>query len=218
MDGRKGKMTFTILTSHSAAFDELAALTLPTKHAYCDRHGYTLRVRDLSAVVWAERNSQQLEELQNTDWLFFVACDAAVMNPSISLESILSQWPGATFLIARDPYFLNNDVWLARNCPAMVKFFDQVIEDVRSGLAPNDQESMQFRAPMLGGGLRIVPQRTFNSFPYDEPAYQRKQDGYLNSVDNIERLGGPYRAPDFILHASGMDMAGRMELFGRLLK
>ena len=211
-------MTFTLMTSQTASYSALAALTLPTKAAYCQRHAYELRALKLVNAFNHERNVQWLEELRRTDWLFFVACDAAIMNPNISLESILSQWPGATFLVARDPYFLNNDVWLARNCPAVVEFFRTVLTDRTNGVAINYQESMQFRLPMLGTGSRIVPQRTFNSFPYDEPAYQRRQNGYLNSPDNIKRLGGPYAKGDFILHASGMDLADRMELFTRVLQ
>lgn len=123
---------FVVLTADDGNIEAYASLTRENKREYCERHGYkfahyhlpdwytlTPSLKELSPywqLVFPIR--AELASMNEGDWLFFSGADAAIIDPSITLDSIEGYWHFGQrhLLITKDENGLNNNGFFLRNC------------------------------------------------------------------------------------------------------
>lgn len=194
-------MKITLLTAASPSYWELMKVTAPNKLDYCLKHNVQLSIREHDDVE-KERVEFMKAALHQTDWLWFMGTDTLIMNQTIDVRQFLD--PEYDFIIGEDINGINNDVFFLRNNMAGHSFLDQVRH--LNKYCNHDQDSM-FGAIESTIGLRtkIVHQKQFNSFKYDE--YNYPDDG-----------GGSYSDGDFVLHLPALTNERRIKLFTEYLK
>ncbi len=87
-------MKIKILLKYSKMYEKLGEIAKKNREAYCKLHGYTLVVDDVEISSkygdhrW-DRYDAIKKHLHDCDWLVWTDVDALIMNPSITLESII---------------------------------------------------------------------------------------------------------------------------------
>lgn len=213
-------MKFALVTAFDENYRPLADLTWEkNKKLYAQRWGYdTYELTDgfanLGDIAWA-RTRKVVELLESGyDWVHAVGCDTMITNFNIRLEDIVDNT--ADFMIATDCFNINNDSYLAHNttnCIDWLKYLD-TLQDQYCMVHPwNDQQCMIDNIERLGDGLRIVPQRTINSYDYDQ---------YPGSVPHIYKRDifgndGQWQPGDFLIQWPGIPNNRRIPLAQQML-
>lgn len=201
-------MTIAILSAWDHSQADLAAVTWPNKKSYCDRHGYDAiaKVGDLPDrhPVWL-RIAAARELLPRYDWIFLLDLDTMIMNPRITLESLLPADPDVDLVATYDVHGINTGAILLRNTAWTQDFLTKVWSATHFISFPNAEQTaiayLLFAEPQAK--WRCLPQRSFNSFLYGEYG--------------LSHPGGEYQAGDFILHLPAMPNHRRVEIFQNLV-
>ena len=194
-------MKITLLSAASPEYWELMKITAPNKLEYCLKHNIQLSIRQHDEVE-KERVQFMKETLHQTDWLWFMGTDAVIMNHTIDVRQFLDE--NYDFIIGEDVNGINNDVFFIKNNVRGHEFLDQVKEFNK--ICKNDQDSMvEAIKSTIGLKTKIVHQKQFNSFKYDEYNYP-------------DDKGGSYSDGDFILHLPALTNQRRIELFTQYLQ
>ena len=87
-------MKIKVLLKYSKMYEKLGEIATKNREAYCKLHGYTLVVDDVEVSSkygdhrW-DRYDAIKKHLHDCDWLVWTDVDVLLMNPSITLESII---------------------------------------------------------------------------------------------------------------------------------
>ena len=112
-----------VATAHDAPYKSLAAITLPSVGAYCEKHGYALYYDgDIDPVEKDACKARIFLDLYRSgeygpdDLFMWIDTDALIMNSSISLEDIAKEYLTGNyhFLWGADFNGPNSGVWIAR--------------------------------------------------------------------------------------------------------
>lgn len=161
----------TLLELHSEEYEPLAAVTTPPKREYCERWGLEfVERRHWTPVTCWQRPKVWLDELQKTDWLFFLGTDATITNLKIDVRKFCE----ADFTFAADGNGMNNDVFVMRNCAACVDFLEKVC-------------AMEGRIEHEQAAMNVVLSRS------------RDYAEYASKVGNL-RIGGEPVTPTLLRH------------------
>jgi hypothetical protein len=143
-----------------------------------------------------ERTSFMRDALDSydTDWLWFLGADTLITNMTIDIRDLCDD--EFDFIIAEDINGINNDSFLLKASNASRRFLRRVAgrRDV-----PHDQAAMSEEMHECGMRTKLVGQRLFNSFKYDEYNYGPYPEG-------------DWQDGDFVLHMPGMSNQRRFEL------
>lgn len=214
-------MNFAIVTAHNEAYLPLASITWDqNKKLYAEQHGYDAIAKTdgykypLSQISF-ERTELIIELLESGkyDWIHACGCDTMITNFTITLEDLVDN--NYDFIIATDCFNLNNDSFLVRNAPTSIAWLKHVVQ-VREQYANHswyDQQAMIDSVDLIGDRLKIVPQKTLNSYDYDQ---------YPNSIPHIFKkdiLGndGQWSHGDFLIHWPGISLERRLPLARNML-
>lgn len=198
----KNSDRLTLLTANSHEYRWMADMTVANKRKYCDRWGIKLDHRAHSNDVlseWGEREKYMLDALSQTDWLWFMGCDTLLCNQTIDVRKYCM----ADLVITWDRFGINNDSMILRNCPASVKFLNEVL--TRRFNYKDDQSAMwavlmENAVPELN--VKILPQRTINSYRYD----------LYDLVGHWCEVEGQWCSGDLVLHVPGLSLQNRMDV------
>lgn len=114
------------MTFGTAPMSEILAVTMQSKRALAERHGYELIVGDGSSadrpVVWGKPLLLR-RLIQSYDWLLFIDADAVVLDWS---EDPIDSVPASAFqaLVLEGNRNPNVGVWLLRASPETERFLD----------------------------------------------------------------------------------------------
>lgn len=173
-------MRIAVLSIACGASEAEGKVSFPNKLAYCERHGYDF------IGLWSnpsDRNPSwskipmMLAELEGRDVVLWTDCDSLITNPSITIESIIADAPGADLFAAKElnpsGYFtVNCGILLARNTDGLRRWFDAVWREYPPWGLWHEQSAM---LALLGRGvdrdirvkIHYPPKRRINSYPSD---------------------------------------------------
>lgn len=197
-------MKVTLLTASSKEYWLLMALSAPNKLEYCIRHGVQFAMNIHTHIDafknWGERELFMLDALDayDCDWLWFMGADTIITNQTLDIRTLCDD--EFDFIIGVDVNGINNDSFLLKNCKASRDFLKRVL--CRRD-APHDQDAM-FAEKDVSLKTKLVGQRTFNSYKYDEYGYGPFPEG-------------TWQEGDFVLHVPGLHLVRRVQLMQEYL-
>jgi hypothetical protein len=131
-----------------------------------------------------------------------------ITNFDISLESLVDD--NFDFVIAVDCYNINNDSFLARATPNTIQWLRNIVSlrEAYSDAKWLDQSAMIDTIDMMKDRIKIVPQRTMNSYNYD------LYPGLVPHIYKKDLFGndGQWQSGDFLIHWPAVPLEKRIEL------
>lgn len=219
-------MKFALVTAHNEAFQPLADITWDqNKKKYCAKWGYdalamTNGFKHSVKHISFERSNYIADLLESGkyDWIHAVGCDTMITNFNIRLEDLVDN--NYDFVIATDCYNINNDSFLARATDRTIKWLRNTVNLLESYSDAKwlDQSAMIDTIDMMGDKIKIVPQRTMNSYNYD------LYPGLIPHIYKKDLLGndGQWQYGDFLIHWPAVPLVKRIalatEMLGQVIK
>ena len=114
-------MKICVVTLYTDEIATYGLLSAANKEAYARRHGYGFtaytRPLDTSRHPAFSKLTAIANHLADNDWVFWTDADSLIMNPAISLESIIAQGADKDMILTREAGAspVNTGQWLIRN-------------------------------------------------------------------------------------------------------
>lgn len=202
----------TLLTACSVQYQPLGSLTNPGKLEYCERHGHDfLFFKHRDPLTCWQRVDFWKRALPLNPWLWFTGADLMITNLQTPALQFCDE--AAHLVIGLDVNGINCDSFFLKNCPESFEYLDRV--RAGEGKVFTEQEAMASVVGLPTNGrialglfsspcfeefkVKIVPQKWFNAYPYE-------QFGYGPQPDKTWRPG------DFVCHWPGLSFEHRMKL------
>lgn len=200
-------MKIGIFVSYDSYFKPVADITMPVLARYCERHGYTMSVTQNPLVertlVWDRCLTMMENCLKGYDWILHMDADVLITNQTVSLESIIEQFPKQHHVVmSKDFNNLNDGIVFTRGtmiAQMLWKKWWKMKEEVSSLAATFKHVENEPKQFLLGW----APQKIFNSYDYSEYGLEFPQ--------------GDWEQGDFILHLPGMTTEKRVLNFSAKL-
>lgn len=212
------KPRFGLLTFASGKkYRHAVAPALETKRKYCERHKYTCHlesaVRDSSrAPAWSKLD-YALELLPKYDFLFLSDADVVILNPAITLESLVSQHmedPAQLFLLSHDWNSLSTGNMILRNAPKTLELLKQLKQTSQYNKHGNyeQQAFLEFynaNTNNLKDSTKVLKDNTIMN-TYVTTLKERIVEKGQRGEGSIKTLGGEYeyRPGHFLVHLAGL--------------
>jgi len=190
---------------HGCAFNELLKVTNISKEQYCKTHGYdfycrTDNFKTPNSLGW-ERFQIICDFIDQYDWLFYIECDAAIVNHTIKLENLIDD--NYDIIIGKvsntkDHIQVNSGVFLVRCSEWSKNYFNSIN---KSEVYSKYTDSQQFLISEINNKneiknhFKIMHLRFFNSYYHE-----------WHPEDN-------YQHGDFVLHLAGTSNSYRQKVF-----
>lgn len=203
-------MKVVICTGHGPEYANLAAITLPSVQAYCQRHGYFLmydgqRTDKDACKIAMYQIAYAGGGMGPEDVFVWIDSDAVICNADRRIESIVYEHMPrhVHYLVGIDPNGLNTGVFIARFTPEANLFLTVATSiSIASGWA--DQEGL-LQTAIKSPHKEIykeIPGKVFNCNLYKLKGWNFGEYGkYINE----------YEDGDFILHLAGCEEPTRTE-------
>ena len=195
-------MRVAVVTAGSPDYEELSAVTSPSKVRYAQKHGYDFfkfQVTKETGDLCKYQAYCQLAKEGKHDIFFWIDMDALIMNSEVKVEELVTLEMGKRnhFMWGYDHAGPNSGVYLCRFTPEGRHFMDRSYATMReNGLADETAMEMTMLTPPFGEWVRVVPGRLLNAYDYD--FYWGGKYG-LDHERSINR----YDPGCFILHMPG---------------
>lgn len=205
------------------------------KRIYCERHGYDLHVKTgwfKYQNIGFEKIFSVLELLKTNkyEWVFWCGSDTMITNQTIKLETFVDE--GFHFIVSKDVWDINADVFLARNSLECKTFLQRVLDehdnfvDLYGNPKPSgetlpdggrkdwsEQGAIIKLLQEYEGIIKILPQKSFNAYLYHlytSPWHQKGMDANGND--------GRWGEGDFLVHWPGLPYTTRVQLAVQFIK
>lgn len=203
---------FCVVTAYTdtiSSWQKLGDLTSSTKESYCRMHGYGFRAYTKGFDPARPASWSKLLFLKDTlrtyQWVFWTDADVAITNPGVELERFVRE--GDIVMghhhDCKGGYALNMGVFMLRGGEFSDWLF-QALWNAKHCIHHHWWEQKAFielaDKGMLGHHLRVVRVREQDP---DNPGFNMTHD--------------TWKPGDFILHAGGMGVLRRLEIFQRSL-
>jgi hypothetical protein len=213
------EMTVAIVSCHNQSYIPLANLTWDkNKKLYAERHGYLAECK-----VWENRNNPpgwekmlHVKELfsdpnKHISWAWVTGCDSLITNFDIPITTIIDD--NYHFIISADINELNADSFLIRNSPEGNEYLDFLLSKMKDPICMNqppngngrfEQGAMVDNYEDWKHIIKVVPQRTFNSYDYSYLPWEPPQ---------IDKTGnhGNWMHKDLLIHWPAMLLERRIK-------
>lgn len=176
------------------------------KKLYCDHWGYPYHIKTegFTFVPSYEKIKFMLDimnEHPEYDWLYWAGTDTLITNFYIKLESFVDD--NYHFIISKDINGINADSFMIKNSKESKEYFEFIWS-----LAPKynshmfwEQQAIIDNFEQFKHIIKIVPQKTFNSYLYRQLYWQM----HHSSIDQTGH-DGQWVPGDFLLHVPGSSM------------
>lgn len=174
---------------------EAVKLGIITKQEYCQKYGYDfICIREhldpSRPPSWSKiLLIQQL--LPNYQWVFWSDADSLIMNPEYTLESYIDEQ--YSLIITSDPYAeFSAGHFLIKNCPWSFDLLERIY--ARDDLIHHNWWEQQAliatvqEDPLLNKAIKVLPQRSFNSFLWGGRNSQYKSGDFILHFANIRNI------------------------------
>ncbi len=204
-------MKVAVVSIHTPNLQSLADLTWQNKTEYCQRHGYTPELRIKESYQGFDK-ILFLDELTAKDYdlILWSDADSICTNFNIRIENIAAQHPNHHFFLSTDVNGINGGVFLFRNTVGGRAYLRNLkkkmyeLQSLNQFLNGEEQNAMihTHAAPEWKNIVKLVPQKTFNSYDYDYYNYGRDI--------SLDKLGtqGHWSSGDFAIHFPGLSSNG----------
>lgn len=195
-------MKIALATIHNKTYKALAEITTPLMRRYCEAHGYEFCLAEWGNgdydSWWRVGHIRTL--MRSFDVVFWVDCDALIMNGGIRVEDA----PPGDVLMCEDIYGLNDGTSITRPTPWAEMFWYAVDTGralVNDKLWGCNEAVIRFAqtAPYRDRVVTVLPQNAMNSY-------------LMKEYGRPETWPGNYRDGDWILHLVGLPMERRLQL------
>jgi hypothetical protein len=201
-----------ILSFNLDNYKPLMAITGPVKREYCQKHGYEFieKVGPYANPSWyyAFDRLKYLHDIlfdgvdgYDLDVVHVLNASAVVMNFNVKIESFLED--GYDFFITHDCHAINAGSFIVRKSEWLKEWllFLLSLESQQHEHVWKENQLMitHYKEPKWAERIKVLPQRTFNSYFYD--------------LYNMTNQPGNFEYGDFILHAPGVTLERRIQIF-----
>ena len=204
-------MNIAVVSLNNQGYQPLADLTWDQNKAlYAERHGYAYACKTDNFYnvnigfekIWFLRD--MLEGYPDIEWIWWTGCDTLITNFTIKLEDIIDN--NYHFIIATDCNDINADSFLIRNSPEGRAYIQMIIGQYPLYYNHNwaEQQVMIDTYEDNKDIIKIVPQKTFNSYDCKLYPTQAAVDRHGNSSD--------WTKGDLLIHWPGTSLPHRMQL------
>jgi len=212
----KGTQKFAVVSMYDDAHAELAKWTWPNKELYAKQHGYSsyAKTSDWTLTpIHFEKIKLMLDVMSqetDLDWVWWLDNDAVITNPEIGLETIADT--DYHVIITSDIASINAGSFMVRNSLQGREWLEFILakglEHYKDNRWPEQQPMTDFYITFKDI-IKIVPQRTMNSYNYN-----------IYRVDPTDLLGtsGQWQEGDFILHMPAIPTPMRIDIIKRLIQ
>lgn len=209
--------SFAIVSMYNEGHAELGAVSWPNKVAYAEKHGYGYHCKtdDFTnpVSIQFEKHIIMLELMEanpDVDWVWWLDNDAMITNFDVKLEDIVDN--DYHVIMTTDVATVNGGCFIVRNTEQgrdWLKFMLYIGQKEYKDNKWPDQQPMADFFIKYRDIIKIVPQRTMNS--YDYKIYQ---------VDGIDQLGtsGQWEPGDFVIHFPALNNQLRIQLMNQYQK
>jgi hypothetical protein len=202
-------VNFLIISPSSPSYASVAAITVPNKMEYSERHGVRFLPLDYPQATQDKgygRMAFMREHIESCDWLMNMDGDAMFTNMTIDARQFC--FPDADIVVSWDCMGFHSGVMFLRNCAKVIELLDLTIKaketdgKLRDFMASSDQGAM----------VRILSQReTYaNNIPIaDCQAFGAR---VVEADKTINRYYQDWKPGDFIFHTPGMSIQEKASL------
>ena len=144
------------------------------------------------------------------EWILFAECDTMITNFKTKLESLIDN--NYHFIVAMDINDINAGVFMVRNTLQGIDYLE-MIRDAKPRYVDNwqgEQAVIQDTWKLWNHVVKVVPQRTFNSFDYS------LHPDHLVWNDKLG-FSGHWQQGDFILHLPAKNQDQRIYYFSQVI-
>jgi len=210
---------------HTQDMEPLAKITWDqNKKLYCEKKGYDFRIKKQPEPYQGFDKILFLETIVNEgkhDWIFWCDCDTLVTNFEKNIEDLIDN--EYHFLLTKDWNDINGGVFLFKTSPEGLKYFYHIKEKMYEYASQNtykfgEEQTAMIKTcddPQFKNIVKILPQRTMNSYPYDK--VYGHPNGYLDKLG----FNGNWEKGDFMIHIPGFGpdlFHKRMDHFNYFIK
>ena len=199
--------------------EDYAHIAEANRVAYCQKHGYELRIASGSldknrAINWSTIiHVLKILEEDKYDWVFKTDADALIKNFDIKIENLIDE--NFDFIFTKDAFnALNCGNFLVRNSLNSQNLLKEAIARKDFEGHPWPEQGSLIETLKNNPSVKYVPQRTFNSYPPESgkagmserlglATVQVCKDKYVYDLSAERR--GLYHVGDFLLHVPGVD-------------
>ena len=202
---------FAIVSMYNESHADLGAVSWPNKVAYAEKHGYGYfcKTDDFTnkISIQFEKHILMLDIMEanpDVDWVWWLDNDAMITNFDVKLEGIVD--PDYHVIMTTDVATVNGGCFMVRNTEQGREWLRFMLEIGQKEYADNrwpDQQPMADFFIKYRDIVKIVPQRTMNSYDYR-----------IYGVDGIDQLGqsGQWHPGDFVIHFPALPNPSRIQL------
>lgn len=197
---------------HGCSFHKLLELTNPSKEEYCKIHGYDFYCQTENLVhnnprdIGWEKIRIINDVIDKYDYIFYVECDAIIMNHTIKIENLVDD--NYDFIIGRglnDPpekYHVNCGSFIVK-CSEWTKQFMKNLYEKKDIINPNYPQNWAEQAAIMTELINNSEVRKHFKITHLR---------YLNSYYRPDTPQDNFEIGDFVLHGVGMPNTTREKL------
>jgi hypothetical protein len=200
--------------SYDKKYEPLGQLTwFENKVKYAQKHGYETSLNLVDNITrhlgWEKiYHTKDILENRDVDWVWVTGCDSMITNFDIKLESIIDN--NYDIIIAKDQNNINVDSFLIKNSSKSIEFLQTIINSYENYVGHPWAENQCFidlYHSAYSENIKIVPQRTLNSYNYSTLKHFPKKP-------NFDGLGfdGNWQPYDLLIHFVDQSLDHRLLL------
>jgi hypothetical protein len=206
-----------ILMHYTFGWQKLADCVYPNLVEYCKRHRYQLAllcVNDYGRYTGEHKIKQIMNEVDYGEVALVLDADTYITNHLIEVESFVDN--DHDLYLTKDINGINSGVFIVKMTAWMQNFLNYIYNSIQSGNFDCEQNAIEQYINVFGlERIKIVEHPAFNSYPINFYAPSYGKIGYQEGdyVEKPTRKQGAWQLGDFILHAPGLTIEKRIEIF-----
>jgi hypothetical protein len=201
--------TYGDTNSHyGCSFSDLLKITNASKEEYCETHGYdfycrTEGIRTDRAIGW-EKIQIICDHIDKYDYIFYVECDAMIMNHTIRIENLIDDNYDITTSIHKNAneYEINAGVLLIKCSEWSKNFLNKLCK------------KEEFHHHNWAEQAAIINELKTNT--ETRKHFKFVSNRYFNSYAHKWYPEDNFQIGDFVLHAAGSSNDYRFQLFNEM--
>lgn len=180
--------TFAIVTVYTTEVENTGRLMERNKQDYCNRHGYAFECVRHSLdpskhPMWSKFLALQEANKKGYTWLFWSdGSDTLIMNPSLTLQSIVDKYPGSEVIATKDRYTgLNNGNFFLRCGDRVANFLQRCIDGYTTFKSVQHPDQSAMADAIREHKMRVLwaPKQEFNSYIHPWFGHQYEEGDFL---------------------------------------
>lgn len=206
-----------VLMHYTFGWQKLMDFVYPNLMEYCRKHRYQMAllcVNDYKRYTGEHKIKQIISEVGYGDIALVLDADTYITNHLIDFEQFVDK--DHDLYLTKDINGINTGVFIVKMTPWMQNLLNYVNNTIQSGDFNCEQDAIAEYINNFGlDRIKIVDHPSFNSYPIDlyAPSYGKinyEEDEFVKKPTHEQ---GAWQMGDYILHAPGLTIEKRIELF-----